>query len=153
MTKNILFVCTGNSCRSVMAEGLFKKAVAGREKDFTVGSAGIAAFDGYPTTLETIRVMAEKGIDISGHQSRRLTRELVERADKIYVMEKFHREMILNLWPEAVSKVHLLTEFSPGRNPKDPELDVPDPIKTSDSFYREILKMIEGCIHKIAEII
>ncbi len=146
--KNILFVCTGNSCRSVMAEGLFKKAVAGREKDFIVGSAGVAAFDGYPSTLETIRAMHREGIDISGHQSRRLTREMVEQADKIYVAEKLHQEMILNFWPQSVGKVHLLTEFADDKNKG---MDVPDPIKTSDEFYREILKMIEKCIHRIVE--
>jgi len=129
--KNILFVCTGNSCRSVMAEGLFKKAVEARAGEFEVGSAGIAAYDGYPSTLETIRVLHEKGVDMSRHQSRRLTRELVEAADEIYVMERMHREMILSFWPDAEEKVHLLTEFSPAKSATREE-DIPDPIRTTE---------------------
>ena len=148
--KHILFVCTGNSCRSVMAEGLFKRAIAGRETEFVVGSAGVAAYDGYPSTIETIRAMHAEGIDISGHQSRRLTREMVEKADQIFVMEKLHREMITSFLPGSLGKIHLLTEFSPVKEEKDLEMDVPDPIKTSDNFYREVLKMIEGCVRKIA---
>ena len=151
MKKNILFVCTGNSCRSVMAEWLFKRRIAAREKEFTVGSAGVAAFDGYPSTLETIRAMRDEGIDMSSHQSRRLTRELVEQADKIYVMEKLHREMIVSFWPQSSGKVHLLTEFSPVQEEKERSLDVPDPIRTTDGFYREVLKMIDGCVQNIAQ--
>ena len=151
MSQNILFVCTGNSCRSVMAEGLFKRAVAGREEDFTVGSAGVAAFDGYPSTPETIQAMQEEGVDVSQHRSRRLTRDLVEKADKIYVMERLHREMILGFWPEAAEKVRLLTEFSPSREKAG--LDVPDPIRTSDNFYREILKIVDGCVRNIARVL
>ncbi len=148
--KNIIFVCTGNSCRSVMAEGLFKRAIAGRPKEYTVSSAGVAAYDGYPSTLETIRAMAAEGVDISGHQSRRLTRDMVERADKIYVMEKMHREMIVNFWPQSSGKVHLLTDFS--EDEKNKGLDVPDPIRQSDEFYRQTLQMIDGCIRNIVEI-
>ena len=132
-----------------MAEGLLKQAVAGRKNEFEIGSAGIAAYDGYPSTLETIRVMHEAGADVSDHRSRRLTRELVDRADKIFVMEKMHREMIVNFWPEASDKVHLLTEFSP-EDARRRDADVPDPIRTSDEFYREILRIIDECVRRIA---
>ncbi len=145
--KNILFVCTGNSCRSVMAEGLFKRAVAERKNDFKVSSAGVSAMDGYPSTLETIRAMKQQGIDVAGHQSRRLTRELVEEADHIYVMEKVHRDMIFSCWPEAISKVCLLTDYSPASY--EAGTNVPDPIQNSDDFYRQVLKMIDGCVQKI----
>ncbi len=151
MSQNILFVCTGNSCRSVMAEGLFRRAITGRENEFVVGSAGVAAYDGYPSTLETIRAMRTQGIDMSGHRSRRMTREMADAADKIFVMEKIHREMILNFWPQTRGKVHLLTEFSPSINEKQLEMDVPDPIRTSDEFYAEILRIIDGCVREIVK--
>ena len=136
-----------------MAEGLFRRAVTGREKEFVIGSAGVAAVDGYPSTLETIRAMSEAGIDISGHKSRRLTRELAESADKIYVMEKLHREMIVNFWPHLRERVHLLTEFLPEAEQKNLTVDIPDPIHLSDDFYRRVLKMVDDCIKKIAETI
>lgn len=146
--KRVLFVCTGNSCRSVMAEGLFRRAVASRAKDFEVGSAGVAAMDGYPSTMETIRAMKQAGVDVAGHQSRRLTAELVKEADYIFVMESVHRDMILGYWPEAASKVRLLMEFSP--EARLAGAGVPDPISRSDEFYNHVLKMIDGCIQKIA---
>lgn len=149
--KNVLFVCTGNSCRSVMAEGLFKKAVQGREHEFVVGSAGIAAADGFPSTPETIRAMKEEGVDVASHKARRLTRTIAEKADEIFVMEKMHQDMIVDVWPDLAPKVHLLTEYSPQDKGKEVLIDVPDPIRMSDQFYRNVRKMIEDCIANIAK--
>ncbi len=132
-----------------MAEGLFRRAVADRPKDFTVSSAGVAAMDGYPSTLETIRAMAREGLDAVPHKTRRLTREMAEKADHIFVMEKIHRDMILRFWPEAEPKVRLLSDYSPVA--EDRGSDVPDPIGLSDDFYREVLGMIDGCVKKIAK--
>ena len=110
--KNILFVCTGNSCRSVMAEGLFRRFTATGAQRFQVASAGLNALDGYPATAETVKVMKEAGVDVSAHLSRRLTPAMVRLADKIFVMENAHKEAILRSWPEAGEKVHLLTEYA-----------------------------------------
>ena len=151
MKKNVLFVCTGNSCRSVMAEGLFKKAVEGRQDQYVVGSAGVAAMDGYPSTLETIRALKRQGVDMSGHRSRRLTREMVRLADKIFVMERLHKSMILEAWPEAGEKVHLLTEFSESRPSSDQAQDVPDPIRGTDEYYNGILEIVNRCIERIVK--
>jgi protein-tyrosine phosphatase len=149
--KKILFVCTGNSCRSVMAEGLFKHLTADRAGEFSVSSAGTGAVDGYPASDQTIRVMKDEGVDVSEHQSRRLTSEMVESADRIYVMEMGHKDFILCLCPEAAGKVFLLTEFSSRGNGSSAEIDIPDPIQMSDSFYKNVLFIIRGCIGKIVE--
>jgi protein-tyrosine phosphatase len=148
--KNILFVCTGNSCRSVMAEGLFRKLTEARAHEFSVASAGISAMDGFPATEETIRAMAEVGVDVSGHRSRRLTYDMIRTADEIYVMEEIHRELILRIAPEAEHKVFLLTDVA-GARERSGYNEIPDPIRMSSSFYRNVLSVIKECVGKIVE--
>ena len=150
MKKNILFVCTGNSCRSVMAEGLFKKLVEDRD-DFFVGSAGVAAADGYGASDETLRVMKKNGIDMSSHKSRHITTAMVRTADKIFVMENMHRAAILQDWPEAAEKTHLLTEYSKHAKHRGREIDIPDPIRMSQDFYKNVFDVIRECVEHIAE--
>ena len=139
--KKILFVCTGNSCRSVMAEGLFRKIVGDRIREFSVASAGVSAADGFPATQETVVVMKEEGVDVSRHRSQRLTPQMIREADRIFVMEKMHRDMVLELVPEAKDKISLLTE----------EQDIPDPIRMSGLFYRNVLSSIRDSVGKIVE--
>jgi protein-tyrosine-phosphatase len=148
--KSILFVCTGNSCRSVMAEGLFRKVVEHRAEEFEIASAGISAMDGFPASPETIEVMSGEGVDVSQHLSQRLKPDMVRAADKIYVMEKLHKDWILRLAPEAKSKTFLLGEFrEPSHGMGD--VEIPDPIRMSDSFYRNVLSVIRECVEKIAK--
>ena len=151
MKKNILFVCTGNSCRSVMAEAYFRHLVADHSSEFLIGSAGVGAMDGYPASQETVRVMREHGIDVSKHQSRKITSAMVRTADKIFVMEAMHKEVILRSWPEAGEKVHLLTEYSVDDFKKSLEIDIPDPIRMTDNFYDNVFQVIRECVAHIAE--
>src|SRR5579859_1728771 len=98
--KTILFVCTGNVCRSPMAEGLFRKAVQGRG-DYQVLSAGLGAIEGQPPSSHGVQAVKELGIDISGQRSRILTSELVHRADYIFGMTHSHIDSIMMLYPHA----------------------------------------------------
>lgn len=140
--KKVLFVCTGNSCRSVMAEGLFRQMVEDRADDFMVASAGISAIEGFPATEETIRAMDEEGIDVSRHQSQRLSIGLISEADKIYVMEHMHKDYILSLYPQAAEKVSLLSDQDQG---------IPDPIRMSPSVYKSTLEIIKQHVKRIVE--
>lgn len=135
-----------------MAEGLFKKYTEARAKDFVISSAGINALDGYPATPETLEVLEQEGVDMSGHRSRRLTYDMVRTADHIYVMEEVHRQSIVKLVPEAADKVWLLGDFAQGHREHAGHSDIPDPIRMSDSFYRNVMDVIRDCVKKIVEI-
>jgi protein-tyrosine phosphatase len=134
-----------------MAEGLFRQAVSDRANEFVVGSAGVSAMDGYPASAETIRVMKEHGIDIFNHKSRCLTPAMVRTANKILVMEVAHKLAILQNWPEAGEKVHLLTEYAGNMKMRGHEIEIPDPIRMSESFYKNVFQVIRECVVRLAE--
>src|SRR2546425_8951237 len=101
--KTILFVCTGNVCRSPMAEGLFRHAVKGRG-DFCVLSAGVGALDGQPPRAYAVQALRGMGIDISQQRSRMLTAELVTQADYIFCMTHAHVDAVHLPYPQTVDK-------------------------------------------------
>jgi protein-tyrosine-phosphatase len=134
-----------------MAEGLFRELVSAQADQFHVGSAGVSALDGYPSSRETIKVMKDEGIDVSEHRSRHLTAAMVRTADKIFVMENMHKDAILQSWPEAREKVRLLTEYSGDKKHRMHEIDIPDPIRMPDNFYENVFRVIRDCVSHIAE--
>jgi RpiB/LacA/LacB family sugar-phosphate isomerase len=138
--KTILFVCTGNVCRSPMAEGLFQHAIRGR-KDFQARSAGVGALEGQPPSVHAVRALRELGVDISNLRSRMLTRELVEEADYIFGMTHSHVDSVNALFPQAVEKTFLLREFDETLD--DFEKDIGDPIGGSYETYAYCRDQIE----------
>src|SRR5690242_20038372 len=108
--KTILFVCTGNVCRSPMAEGLFRHLVKGRN-DYRILSAGVGAVDGQPPSPHAVRALKELGIDISRQRSSMLTARLVDEADYIFGMTHGHVDAITLLFPHAAEKTFVLREF------------------------------------------
>jgi protein-tyrosine-phosphatase len=76
---------------------------------------------------------------------------MVRTADKIFVMENMHKEAIVQAWPEAAEKVHLLTEYSGDKNYLKREIDIPDPIRMPDNFYKNVFWVIRDCVTHIAE--
>lgn len=148
---SVLFVCTGNTCRSPMAEGLAKQLLAevkGVEVDqleaagVRVRSAGVATGGGSPATPEAVEAMRQVGIDITGHRSTALTEDLLQDADAIYTMTAGHRNALLVLDPNAAGKTQRLI----------PEQDVADPIGGPQALYVQTAEMIrEGLKQRIAE--
>jgi glycine hydroxymethyltransferase len=138
--KTILFLCTGNICRSPMAEALFRHAVRGRG-DFRVLSAGIGAIDGQVPSHYSVLAMRELGIDISGQRSRQLTAELVRSADYIFGMTHGHVDTVNLLYPKAQEKTFLLREFDDTLEPY--EKDISDPIGSSYPVYVDCRDQIE----------
>ncbi|MCX5657362.1 MAG: low molecular weight protein arginine phosphatase [Candidatus Omnitrophica bacterium] len=138
MIKKILFVCTGNSCRSVMAAELLRNMLKGKATDFEISSAGTSALDGMGASSEAHRAMLREGIDLSSHRSKRVTSQMISEADLILVMEKAHRDIIINITPEAENKVYLLKSFMEER-PENFNLEIPDPIGKPAEIYEEDL--------------
>ncbi|HVU08301.1 MAG TPA: serine hydroxymethyltransferase [Verrucomicrobiae bacterium] len=138
--KTVLFICTGNVCRSPMAEGLFRKATDGRGA-FRALSAGLGALDGQPPTSHSVAAMREIGIDISGQRSRMLTADLVREADFIFGMTHSHVDTVGLLYPQAAEKTFLLREFDDSLD--DFEKDIADPIGSSYEIYAHCRDQIE----------
>jgi RpiB/LacA/LacB family sugar-phosphate isomerase len=138
--KTILFICTGNVCRSPMAEALFRRAVKGRG-EFRVVSAGIGAADGQPPSAHSVRAIRELGEDIAAQRSRMLTAELVRSADLILGMTHSHVDTVALLYPPAAEKTFLLREFDETLEPY--EKDISDPIGCSYDVYVDCRDQIE----------
>ncbi len=148
--KKIILVCTGNTCRSPIAEALLKEMLEGRglEDEIMVSSAGIYAFEGDEASPQAIDVMKnEYGIDLTRHRARVLYDSDIEKASLILVMTKHHKEMIADIYPEAVSKVHLLKEYA--GLVKD--TDVIDPFGQDYNTYKRCAKELEQLILKVSE--
>ena len=146
MAKLVVFVCTGNTCRSPMAEGLFRSLLCQRlecveeeliRRGYMVSSAGVAAFPGAPASPETLDILREQGIDLSDHTSQPVTEQLVAWADMILAMTSRHHSAIAGAFPQSASKVELVCVDG---------YDIPDPIGGSFSVYAECRDQIRQCL-------
>ncbi|MFN3191239.1 MAG: Sua5/YciO/YrdC/YwlC family protein [Aureliella sp.] len=149
----MLIVCTGNTCRSPMAEVLMRKQLSERFPDafedpskIHVSSAGVSAFPGGPASTEAQVVMEKCGLSLRDHQSRTVTEQAVRNADLILAMTSSHRAALLSQFPEAENKVHLL-----GGDGQD----VADPFGGTEAIYREcadqIDRFVEAWVKRVNE--
>jgi protein-tyrosine-phosphatase/tRNA A37 threonylcarbamoyladenosine synthetase subunit TsaC/SUA5/YrdC len=146
-----LFVCTGNTCRSPMAEGLFRKLLAERfdcseddlvDRGFFVASAGVSAGAGSPPSHEAVEVLKARGIDLRGHESQPVTPHLLSQADRIFTMTRSHRDILLREFPDAAPRVSLLAHDGS---------DVSDPIGAPLDEYRHCADQIEQHLRTVLE--
>lgn len=110
MVKSILFVCTGNTCRSPMAEGLLRRRVEREDLDIRVRSAGVAAMDGGSLSSHSSAILKNRGCDGS-FVSRAVSKELVTESDLILTMTVSHKRQLIERFPEAVERIFTLKEF------------------------------------------
>ena len=145
--KHVLFVCTGNTCRSPMAEGLLRKAIAGRD-DFSVSSAGVAASKAAPVSRETLKALTKRGAKLENFRSRPVSEEILQEATHVFAMTEGHLSALEAYFPEHSEKFFLVREFS-GIADKREGMDVPDPIGMGPAAYEEVAKVLESAIPSI----
>lgn len=144
MSFSVLLVCTGNTCRSAMAEGILRSLIPDRRRgDVLVESAGTAGLVGAPPTDHARSVCLKHGIDIGSHRSSGLTGMVLGRADLVLAMTRAHSEYIESVDPEAAGRTFLLSEFADGS-----DVDVPDPIGAPREDYESVFDMMEDYLKK-----
>ena len=153
MAFHVLFVCSGNTCRSPLAEGVARSLLQNESREFEVSSAGTFAMDGGCASSGSLEVARENGLDLESFTTQRLTSEVLDRADLVLVMEPGHRSGVLGLSPVADTKTWLLGEVSGHRGP---EAAVADPFGGSLDSYRrtfqKIAKLIREGLPRILEL-
>jgi protein-tyrosine-phosphatase len=149
MPFSVLLVCTGNTCRSAMAEGILRSLIqdsaSGEEggDSVFVFSAGTAGLTGFPPSDYARGVAREHGVDISEHLSRALTGETIDRADLILAMAEVHVDRILAESPDASGRTFLLSEYAGATAD-----DVPDPMGGSRRDYETVYRMLDAYLRR-----
>ena len=133
---HILFVCTGNTCRSPMAEAAARQLVADAGGGVTVSSAGVSAADGYAASPEAVAEIGDAGGGLADHRSHALTAQAVADADVVYTLTADHLDLLLSRFPDAAGKARRL----------DPDADVADPIGGSAEDYRHAAAQIRDAV-------
>lgn len=141
-SRTVLLVCTGNLCRSPMAAALLRRLLDEDDarRDWRVLSAGLWAEDGEPASTGAVMAMAERGIDLTGHRSRRLTCQMVKGADLILGMTPHHVEAMQQAFPEARDRIYLLAEMAGESH------GVADPYGLASPAYRATAAELERLI-------
>lgn len=142
----ILFVCTGNTCRSPMAEGLLRDMAVKENLDLEVISRGVSVFIESSASENSVEAMNEIGIDISGHISKQLTKKDLEESDLVLTMGYSHKDIITSAYPEYEGKIHNLLKFSHGL-----DSNVLDPFGQNIAYYKKTRDVLREAIEMLVK--
>lgn len=148
--QTILFVCTGNTCRSSMAEAIAKQKIKESKENgdlFSVISAGTGAYDGCPAALNAVDALKKINIDLTGHRSKRITPEILKTADYIFTMTLIQKQEVLFMYPAGLGKTFTLKEFAYSCAQDD--LNIDDPYGGDQDCYRKCAFQLEDAITKV----
>ena len=150
--RHIIFFCTGNTCRSPMAEGIARKILAKRGvTDMKVESYGLLDLGSVPPAFPAQIACAAHGINISAHRSQKITKQAAEKADLILTMEHMHVDWLIeNVSEKLARKAFLITEFGRSDHPaREEPMEIPDPVDEPQRSYNRVFKMLENEIERI----
>ena len=143
---HLLFVCTGNTCRSPMAEGL-SRVVLMDQPGMTVGSAGVAAMPGSRASRETVEIVEAEGGELSGFASRMVDEEMLNEATHVFCMTRSHLETLEMLYPEFRDRYYMACDFVEIDGKVG--ADVPDPIGGGRQAYLDVATVLKAAISGI----
>ena len=142
----IMFICTGNICRSAMAHVMLEKRAKEENKNIEVYSCGVFAQNGDRSTNEAIEVMKEYGINLENHRATNIRNSDIEQMDIILCATTAHKNNVINMYPNLEEKIFTMKEYV--EYPKN-DLDIKDPWGFDINTYRRCAKEIEDCIEKM----
>ncbi|MFA0815627.1 MAG: low molecular weight protein arginine phosphatase [Anaerofustis sp.] len=148
--KKILFVCTGNTCRSPIAEGIFNDCAkkSGLGDMFRADSAGIDAIEGDIVSPKSVEVCRENGIDIQFHTVRQIDEAMLEESDLVFGMTMNHRDLLRKRYPQYSNKIYMLGEYA---GTVCCSGDIPDPFGLPLDRYRKTYRILDGYVGNLME--
>ena len=146
--KKIMFICTGNICRSAMADALMKKMAKDKNKEIDVYSCGIFAQDGDMPTYNAVEAMKEYNVELKNHRATNIRNSKIEDMDIILCATVSHKNNVISMNPELTNKIYTIKEYA-GFDKND--LDIPDPWGYDIETYRFCASTINKCLEKIID--
>jgi protein-tyrosine-phosphatase len=144
--EKVLFVCTGNTCRSPMAAAIFNAMAEEEKLEISALSAGVAAHEGLPASIGAISAMQDIGLDMSHHAAGAVNEWMIESADLVLCMQGSHARILKEQYPQHTAKVHTLLGYAFGKDES-----IADPFGGDSSEYEACAADIAGALRAVIE--